>query len=68
VEKNMSEKWIQKMHLKKGALTSTAAKHDGIKSGGGIKNTFLHEAASGKYGALTKKRAVLALSFKKMHH
>lgn len=62
------EKWIQKMHLKKGALTKTAEKHHGLKDGGGIKGTFLHDAAAGKYGEKTRKRAVLAISFKKMHH
>lgn len=64
----MAERWIQKMHLKKGALTQTAKKHDGIKKGGGIKNSFLQEAMSGKYGGKTRKRAALAISFKKMHH
>jgi hypothetical protein len=64
----MADKWIQKIHLKKGALTRTASKHGGIKPGGGIKSSFLQEAASGKYGSLAAKRARLAITFKKMHH
>ncbi len=64
----MTDKWIQKIHLKKGALTATAKEHGGIKPQGGIKDTFLHSAAAGKYGEKTRKRANLALSFKKMHH
>lgn len=59
--------WIQGAIKHPGSLTRTAAKHDGLKSGGGIKGTFLHAAASGKYGEKTRKRAVLAISLKKMH-
>ena len=62
------EKFIQKMHLKEGALTAVAAKHHGIKQKGGIKSTFLEEAAAGKYGKKNRTRANLAKTFKKMHH
>lgn len=60
------KKWIQKMDLKKGALTKTAKEHGGINKEGKISAKFLDKAASGKYGAKTEKRAELAKTFKKM--
>lgn len=60
------EKWIQKINLKKGALTKTASKHGAIKKGNGIKKAWLKKAAKGEgVSKTTAKRARLALSFSK---
>lgn len=56
------EKWIQKMHMKKGAL------HDSlhVKEGEKIPESKLKKAEHSK-NQTTKKRAVLAETLKKMH-
>ena len=61
------KKWIQDMNLKKGALTETARQHGAITKDGTISVDWLKKAAAGEYGALTDKRATLALSFRKMN-
>lgn len=61
----MSEKWIQNMHMKKGALTKTAKKEGGVKKEGGLKGSFLKKAASGHFGETTKKRAIMAETMRK---
>lgn len=60
------DKWIQDMHLKKGALTETARQHGAITKDGTIKADWLAKAADGDFGSLTQKRAILAESFRKM--
>ena len=61
----MAKDWVKKAFSKnKGALTKTAKSKKGVKSTGGIKKKFLNEAASGKYGKLTQKRASLAKTAK----
>lgn len=62
------DKWIQDMHMKKGALTKTAQKHHGVTKRGDLSDKFLDAAAEGEYGPKTKKRANLAKNFKKMKH
>lgn len=60
--------WMSKLapRLKKGALTKTAKQHGAIKKSNGIKTSWLKKAAKGKgVSKLTKKRAVLALTFRK---
>jgi len=56
------EKWIQKMHMKKGALRE--ALH--VKEGEKIPASKLKKAEHSKNPTI-KKRAVLAETFKKMH-
>lgn len=56
------KKWIQGMHLKKGALHKTLH----IKPGEKIPESALKKAEHSK-NATTRKRAVLAENFKKMH-
>ncbi len=55
------EKWIQGMHMKKGALH----KELGVKKGEKIPEKKLEKAEHSK-NPVTKKRAVLAETFKKM--
>ena len=63
--KKTDKKWIQKIDLKKGALSKTAQRHGAIKKGNGIKTSWLKQAASGKnVSKTTAKRAQLALKFK----
>lgn len=57
----MAEKWIQKMHMKKGALHKTL----GVKEGEKIPVSKLKKAEHSK-NPTTKKRAVLAETLKKM--
>lgn len=63
----MAEHWIQKIGMKKNALTKTAQKEGGVKKEGGIKESFLNKAASGKFGEKTQKRAILAKTLKSFH-
>lgn len=56
----MAEKWIQKMHMKKGALRKTL----GAKKGKPIPKAKLEKAAKGK--GKTAKRARLAETLTKM--
>lgn len=58
----MAEKWISKMHMKKGALH----KEMGIKEGEKIPEAKLEKAAHSKNPTL-KKRAVLAETLKGLH-
>ena len=58
----MSEKWIQKMHMKKGALRKTL----GVKKGQKIPAAKLKKAEHSK-NPKTAKRAHLAETLKKMH-
>lgn len=61
----MAEKWMQKLKIKKGALTAKAKKAGGIsKTTGKIKESFLEEAKHSK-NPKTRKQAVLAETFKK---
>lgn len=57
----MSEKFIQKMHLKKGALHKSL----GVPEGKKIPESKLKKAEHSSNPA-TRKRAVLAETFKKM--
>ncbi len=57
----MAEKWIQKMHMKKGALHKTL----GVKEGDKIPESKIKKAEHSK-NPITKKRAVLAETLKKM--
>lgn len=59
----MAEKWIQNMHMKKGALH----KEMGVPAGKKIPAAKLEKATHSKNPTL-KKRAVLAETLKKMHH
>jgi hypothetical protein len=59
----LEEKWIQKMHMKKGALR-TALKVKGNKD---IPQSKLVKAEHSKNPTL-RRRAALAMTFKKMHH
>lgn len=61
-----SKDWIKKAVKDPGALTRTAKAKKGLKKGGGIKESFLKKAASGKFGSKTAKRANLAETFRKM--
>lgn len=61
------DKWIQSMDLKKGALTETARQHGAITREGTISADFLHNAAAGKYGSVTEKRAELAITLKHLN-
>lgn len=56
----MAKKWIQKMHMKKGALR----KELGVKKGQKIPASKLNAAA--KKGGVEGKRAQLAKTFSKM--
>lgn len=56
------EKWIQKMHMKKGALREEL----GVPEGKKIQASKLKKAEHSKNPKL-KKRAVLAETLKKMH-
>lgn len=58
----MAEKWIQKMHMKKGALHKSL----GVKEGEKIPSAKLKKAEHSK-NPTTRKRAVLAETLKKMH-
>ena len=55
------KKWIQKMHLKKGALRSEL----GVKVGQNIPGIKLEKAEKSK-NPLEKKRAVLAATFERI--
>lgn len=57
------EKWIQKMHMKKGALHESLH----VKEGKKIPESKLKKAEHSK-NPTTRKRAVLAETLKKMHH
>lgn len=57
----MAEKWIQKMHMKKGALHEEL----GVPEGKKIPAKKLNAAA--KKGGLEGKRANLAKTLKKLH-
>jgi len=59
----MAKKWIQKMHMKKGALREQL----GVPAGKDIPEKKLRKAAAGKYGKLAEKRAHLAETLKKLH-
>ena len=56
------KKWIQKMHMKKGALHEDL----GVKKGKKIPTAKLKKAEHSK-NAKTKKRAILAETLKHMH-
>lgn len=58
--------WIAGAIKHPGALTETAKKHGGVKSGGGLKSSFVKAASSGKYGKKTQQRANLAKTLKHM--
>jgi len=58
----MAEKWIQKMHMKKGALRKTL----GVKKGEKIPESKLKKAEHSK-NPTTARRARLAETLKKMH-
>lgn len=58
----VGEKWIQKAHIKKGALH----KELGVKEGKKIPESKLKKAEHSKNPKL-RKRAVLAETLKKMH-
>ena len=58
----MAKKWIQDMHMKKGALR----KELHVKEGEKIPEKKLEKAEHSK-NPVTKKRAVLAETLKKMH-
>lgn len=59
------KKWMQDLHLKKGALRKTL----GVKTGHKIPSEQLHEAAKGEgVSKKTAKRARLAEVFKKSFH
>lgn len=62
-KKKSSGKWMQKLDLKKGALTSTAKRAGALKKDGDIKVSWLREKAKGD--GVTAKRARLALTFRK---
>lgn len=55
------KKWMQKLHLKKGALRDTL----GVKKGHKIPKEELEEAAHDEDAPKTAKRARLALVFRK---
>lgn len=57
------EKWIQKMHMKKGALRETLH----VKKGEKIPESKLKKAEHSK-NPKTAKRARLAETLKRMHH
>lgn len=59
----MTEKFIQKMHLKKGALRKSLH----VKEGENIPEKKLEKAEHSK-NPTTRKRAVLAETFKHMRH
>jgi len=59
----MAKKWIQKMHMKKGALH----KNLGVKEGEKIPEKKLKKAEHSKNPTI-RKRANLAETLKKMHH
>jgi len=60
--------WIQKMAMKVGALRAEAGRAHGIDlNTGKIKESFLREAEHSNNSTL-KRRAVLAETFRKMHH
>lgn len=61
-EKKMAKKWIQDMHMKKGALH----KDLGVKKGVKIPEAKLEKAEHSK-NPKTRKRANLAETLKKMH-
>ena len=61
-----NKNWIQKIDIKKGALTKLAEKKGGVKKSGGLKKSFIDKAASGKMGKKAQKQAVLAKTFAKM--
>ena len=58
----MAEKWIQKMHMKKGALH----KDLGVPSGKKISASKLKKAEHSK-SPVVRKRAALANTLKKLH-
>lgn len=58
----MAEKWIQGMHMKKGALHSTL----GVPQGQKIPAAKI-EAAAHSSNPTTRRRAILAKTLKKMH-
>lgn len=60
------KKWIQSAIQKPGALRRAAKKHGAIGKDGDIEKSFIDEAAKGKYGKKTEKRAELAKTLGKM--
>lgn len=58
--------WIKGAIKHPGSLTNTARQHGAITKDGTIQADWLHDAAAGKFGAKTEKRAELALTFRKM--
>ncbi len=62
----MAEKWIQAIHMKKGALTAKAKKAGGISKSGKIKPEFIAKAAKSS-NPKTRKQANLAKTLKKLH-
>ena len=58
----MAKKWIQKMHMKKGAFGKQASK------AGKSTSAYAHKVlkSGSKASSTTKKRAALALTFAKM--
>lgn len=58
------KKWIQSLHLKKGALREKAQKAGAIDAQGHIKKTWLESKASGN--DQTARQARLAIAFQKM--
>lgn len=63
----MAKDWISKAIKHPGALRKTAAAHGGINKQGNISEKFLEQAAAGKYGSKTEKRADLAKTLKGFH-
>jgi len=62
----MPGKWIQKIHLKKGALRAAAQRAGAITPKGTIDVNWLKAIA--KKGGKIGRRARLALLFRRFHH